>query len=210
MPVNKYYSSKREMMQKAINRLIFFVIIVLLLSSGCCSLFRALGLAPPVFKEDFSLLDPEDFPEKIKQLEEISQNHKSMSVRTRAFFYIALAHMHYNNPSPDYSKALKYLDQYIALDSENKGIDEFVAWRSTLHTLDSSLREYEKLEKNYAQLKQEYESANKKGELLNKQLNELSQMIEKQKKEIGSLEETIKKLDAVHQEIEKKKKRIIK
>ena len=179
-----------------------------LLSSGCCSLFRALGLAPPVFREDFSLLNPEDFPEKIKQLEEISQNHKNMYVRTRALFYIALAHLHYNNPSPDYSKALKYLDEFIALDSDNKDIDEIVAWRSNLLTLYSSLQEYEKLEKSYAQLKQEYESANKNKSFLNKQINDLSQMIEKQKKEIGSLEETIKKLDAVQQEIEKKKKRI--
>lgn len=202
------YTLNRKMKRGAINQVIFLVIMAVLLSSGCCSLFRALGLAPPVFREDFSLLDPEDFPEKIKQLEEISQNHKSMSVRTRALFYIALAHLHYNNPSPDYSKALKYLDEYIALDSDNKDIDEIVAWKSTLHTLDSSLREYEKLERSYAQLKQEYESANKNRGFLNKQINDLAQMIEEQKKEIGSLEETIKKLDAVYQEIEKKKKRI--
>ena len=192
----------------AINQLIFFVIIVVLLSSGCCSVFRALGLAPRVFREDFSLLDPEDFPEKIKQLEEISQNHKSMSVRTRALFYIALAHTHYNNPSPDYSKAVKYLDKYIAVASDNKDIDEIVAWKFTLHTLDSSLREYEKLQKSYAQLTQEYKSANKNREFLNNKINDLGQIIEKQKKEIGRLEETIKKLDAVQQEIEKKKKRI--
>jgi tetratricopeptide (TPR) repeat protein len=196
------------MKRRTINQVIFLVIMAVLLSCGGCSLFRALGLAPPVFSEDFSLLDPEDFPEKIKQLEEISQNHKNMSVRTRALFYIALAHLHYNNPSPDYSEALKYLDEYIALDSDNKDIDEIVAWKSTLHTLDSCLREYEKLELSYAQLKKEYESANKNKQFLNKQLNELSQTIEKQKKEITNLEETIKKLDAVHQEIEKKKKGI--
>ncbi len=194
------------MKRRAVNQVIFLVIMAVMLSSGRCSLFRALGLAPPVFREDFSLLAPEDFPEKIKQLEEIAQSHKSKHVRTRALFYIALAHLHYNNPSPDYPKALKYLDEYIALDSDNKDIDEIVAWKSTLLTLDSSLREYEKLERDYAQLKQEYESANKNRELLNKRINDLGQMIEKQKKEISSLEEIIKKLDAVHREIEKKKK----
>ncbi|MDH5744474.1 MAG: hypothetical protein OEZ52_13075 [Candidatus Aminicenantes bacterium] len=194
------------MERRAVNQVIFLVIMVVLLSSGCCSLFRALGLAPSIFREDFSLLDPEDFPERIMQLEEIAQNHKSKYVRTRALFYIALAHLHYNNPSPDYSKALKYLDEYVALDSDNKDIDEIVAWKSILLTLDNSLREYEELEKSYAQLKQEYESANKNREFLNKQINDLGQMIEKQKKEISSLEEIIKKLDAVHREIEKKKK----
>jgi outer membrane protein assembly factor BamD (BamD/ComL family) len=194
------------MKRRAVNKVIFLVIMAVLLSSGRCSLFRALGLAQPVFREDFSLLAPEDFPEKIKQLEEIAQSHKSEHVRTRAVFYIALAHMHYNNPSPDYSKALKYLDEYIALDPDNKDIDEIVAWKSTVLTLDSSLREYEKLERDYAQLKQEYDSANKNRELLNKQINDLGQMIEKQKKEISGLQEIIKKLDAVHREIEKKKR----
>jgi tetratricopeptide (TPR) repeat protein len=197
---------ERKMKRRAINQVIFLVIMAVLLSSGCCSLFRALGFAPPVFREDFSLLNPEDFPERIKQLEEIAQNHKSKHVRTRALFYIALAHLHYNNPSPDYSKALKYLDEYIALDSDNKDIDEIVAWKSNLYALESSLREYEKLERSYAELKQKYESANKDREFLNRQINDLSQMIEKQKKEISNLEEIIKKLDAVHREIEKKKK----
>ncbi len=194
------------MKQPAVNKVIFILMLAVLLSSGCCSLFRALGLAPPVFREDFSLLAPEDFPEKIRQLEEIAQSHKNERVRTRAVFYIALAHMHYNNPSPDYSKALEYLDEYIALDSANKDIDEIVAWKFTLLSLDSSLREYEKLERDYVQLKQEYESANKDRELLNKQITDLGQMIEKQKKEISSLQEIIKKLDAVHREIEKKKR----
>jgi len=189
------------MKPEAIKQVIFFVIIGVLLSSGCCSLFRAHGPAPPLLREDFSLLNPKDFPMKIKQLEEVSQKHKSMSVRTRALFYIALAHMHYRNPSPDYSKAVQYLDKYIALDSDNKDIDEIVAWKSTLRTLDSSLQEYKKLERSYAQLKQQYDLANKK-------INDLGQEIENQKKEIERLKEIIKKLDAVEQEIEKKKKGI--
>lgn len=186
---------------------IFILIIAVLWTSGC-SLFKAMGLAPADFREDFSQLAPEEFPEKIKQLEEISQNHKKEAVRTRAFFYVALAHIHYNNPSPDYEKAIYYLDEYVARDSDNKDIDEIVAWRATLKILDSSLREYEKLEKSYAQLKQEYESANKDKASLNKKIKGLAQMIEKQKKEIASLQETIKKLDAVQREIEKKKRGI--
>jgi DNA repair exonuclease SbcCD ATPase subunit len=196
------------MKRRAINKAVFLFIIAVFLSSGCSSLFRALGFAPEVFREDFSQLDPEEFPAKIKQLMEISQNHESMSVRTRALFYIALAHMHYNNPSPDYSKALEYLDRYTALDSDNKDIDVFVAWKSILHTMDLSFQKLEKLEKSYAELNQKYKKANNNREFLNNQMNDLAERIEKQKKEIASLEETIKKLDAVHQEIEKKKKRV--
>jgi len=182
-------------------KVLFLFIIGVLLSSGRCSLFRAKAPAAPPFRVNFSLLEPKDFPEKIKQLEEISQTDPSVSVRTQALFYIALAHMHYRNPSPDYSQAVQYLDKYIAAESTNEDIDEIVAWKSIVQGLSSSLREYEKLEKSYAQLKQQYDRANKK-------INELGQVIEKQKKEIESLNATIKKLDAVEQEIEKKKKGI--
>jgi methyl-accepting chemotaxis protein len=196
------------MKPRTIKQVIFVVIIVALLSSGGCSLFKAHGPAPPLLREDFSLLDPQDFPGKIRQLEEISQNDKNKAVRTRALFYIALAYMHYKNRSPDYSRAVLYLDKYIALQTGNKDIDEIVAWKSTALTLDGSLREYKKLEKSYAQLKQQYDRANKNAESLNKKINDLNQVIENQKKEMASLRETIKKLDAVEQEIEKKKKGI--
>jgi len=98
-----------------------------------------------------------------------------MPVRIRALFYISLAHMHYKNPSPDYSQAVQYLDKYIAAESDNEDIDGIVAWKSAVQALDSSLREYAKLEKSYAELKQQYDRANKK-------INDLGQVIEKQKK----------------------------
>jgi len=177
------------------------VVMAALLSSGRCSVFKTLGPGPPLLHEDFSLLRPEDFPGKIKQLEDISQNDKNMAVRTRAVFYIGLAHMHYKNPAPDYPKAVQYLDRYIALESARKDIDETVAWKSVVQALDNSLREQEKLAKTYAQLKQQYDRSNRNGE-------SLAKVVENQKKEIERLRQTIKELDAVQQEIEKKRKGI--
>jgi len=192
---------EKGMKPGAIHRAVCLLITIAWTSSVSCSLFSGHGPAPPLLQEDFSRLDPKDFPEKIKQLEDISQHDKSMSVRTRALFYIALAHMHYRNPSPDYSKAVQYLDKYIAFESNRKDIDEIVAWKSVVQTLDSSLREYEKLKRSYAQLKLQYERTNKDRESLVK-------VIENQKKEIESLKRTIKELDTVQQEIEKKRKGI--
>jgi hypothetical protein len=193
----------REMDMKpgAIRRGILLVMITALLSSGNCSLFRTPGPAQPLLREDFSLLRPEDFPVKIRQLEDISQNYPSASMRTRALFYIALAHMHYRNPSPDYAKAVQYLDKYVALQSDRKDIDEVVAWKSVLQILESSLREYQKLKASHAQLKLQYERTNKDRE-------SLAKVIEGQKKEIEKLKQTIKELDTVQQEIEKKRKGI--
>lgn len=198
----------KGMKPRAIGQMIFPVMIVALLSSGTCSLFRGWGSAPPALREDFSVLRPEDFPEKIRQLEEISQHDKSLSVRTRALFYIALAHVHYNNPLPDRSKAVQYLDKYIGLESNREDIDEIVAWKAVVHALDTSLRESEKLERSCAQLKQQNDSANKNKQLLAKRINDLGQVIENQKKEIERLKKTITELDTVQQEIEKKRKGI--
>jgi hypothetical protein len=181
--------------------LVIVVVIAALLSSGGCSLFRTHGPGPPLLQEDFSQLRPDDFPEKIKQLEDISQNDKNLSVRTRALFYIALAHMHYRNPSPDYSKSVQYLDKFIVLESTRKDVDEMVTWKFVVQALDNSLQEREKLVGSYAQLKQQYDRSNKNAEFLAK-------LVENQKKEIESLKQTIKELDTVQQEIEKKKKGI--
>jgi len=197
-----------ELDPRAARRAAFLILVGIQLSSGSCSMFRTLGPAPPPLQEDFSLLAPEAFPQKINQLEDLSQHDKNLFIRTRALFYIALAHMHYRNPSPDYPKAVQYLERYIALKSDKKDIDEIVAWKSTLQALDSSLREHGQLEKSYAQLKQQYDRANKNTDSLDKKINDLGQMIERQKKEIENLKETIKKLDTVQQEIEKKRRGI--
>jgi hypothetical protein len=198
----------KKMRPGAVGRIALLVAMVALLASGGCSLFKSLGPAPPPLQEDFSTLRPEEFPTKIKQLEEISQNDKSASVRTRALFYLALAHVHYKNPSPDYPQAVQYLDKYIALESHRKDGDEIVAWKSVVQTLDTSLQQHEKLKKDYAQLKQQYDSATKNRDLSAKKVSDLNLTIESQKKEIEGLKATIKRLDTVQQEIEKKRKGI--
>ena len=176
-------------------------VIAVLISSGGCSLFRTQGPVPSLLQEDLSLVRPEDFPAKIKELENTSLHGPNPSVRTRALFYLALAHMHYKNPAPDYAKAAQYLDHYIGLESARKDIDEKVAWKSVVKALDDSLREREKLVKSSAQMKQQYDRSNKNAEALAK-------VVENQKREIESLKQTIRELDAVQQEIEKKRKGI--
>ena len=99
------------MKQVALKKIFFLLITVGLFSSGCGSLFQKTAVSPPIFREDFSVLDPDEFPEKIKQLEDIAQNHENNSVRTRAHLYIALAHIHYKNPLPDYLHVMMPLEK---------------------------------------------------------------------------------------------------
>jgi hypothetical protein len=186
----------------------YLILMGTLISSFSCSLSGRHGRFQPPLQEDFSLLAPEGFPPKIKQLEDISQNEANAAVRNRALFYLGLAHMHYRNPSPDYPKAIQYLDKYIALEPDKKDIDEIVAWKRTLQALDGALREHEKLAQSFAQLKQQHDRASEDRASRDKKIGELGQVIERQKKELDSLKETIHKLDTVQQEIEKKKRGI--
>jgi hypothetical protein len=176
-------------------------VLAAVLSSGGCSVFKTLAPSPPPLQVDLSSLRPEDFPAKIRQLGDLAEHDASAAVRTRALFYIALAHMHYKNPAPDYAKAIQYLDKYIALEPARRDIDETVAWKSVVQMLENTLQEREKLAKDYAQLKQQYDRSNKNGE-------SLAKAIESQKKQIEALKQTIKELDTVQQEIERKRKGI--
>jgi hypothetical protein len=194
------------MKQGALTKIFFLLIIIGLFSSSCSSLLQKPAVNPPIFREDFSALDPDDFPEKIKQLEDIARNHENNSVRTRAHLYIALAHIHYKNPLPDYSLAFKHLDEYIVLNPDDERINEILIWKSVLDNLESSIRNYEELKKNYDVLKQENVRANKDWKYLYQQKEELTKTVEEQKKLIMSLEANIKKLNSLYLEIEKKKK----
>jgi predicted RNase H-like nuclease (RuvC/YqgF family) len=183
------------------------VVTMAVIFSLACALPQPAEVAPPVFRVDLSGLAADDFPEKISQLEDFSQTHNDPHVRTRALYYLALAYMHYNNPQPDYTRALSSLDQYMTLDLSNKNMDEIVAWKSILSSLDSMLKEYEKLKENHSRLTGDLQRANKDRSVKNQKIKDLDQTLEAQKKEIEALQGKIKKLDALHRQIETKKKK---
>ena len=176
---------------------------------GACAVYEKPEIMPPVLNQDLSLLAPEDFPGMIAKLEDIAGNHENPSVRTQAHYYAALAHVHFNNPAPDYSRALGNLDAYMAIDTElpdkNKG--EIAVWQSVFSQMVITLQGYEKLQNSYARLRQQYRSTEENREFLGQQIEDLAKTIERQRKEIAGLEDKIKKLDALHAEIEKKKKK---
>ena len=116
--------------------------------------------------------------------------------------------MHFNNPKPDYTKALANLDEYMSFNAEyprEKGETE--AWQSVLSQMITTLQSYEKLQESYEKLRKQYRNIEKNREFLGEQIQELAETIESQRKEIANLEDKIKKLDALHAEIEKKKKK---
>jgi septal ring factor EnvC (AmiA/AmiB activator) len=96
----------------------------------------------------------------------------------------------------------------MAIDTEHpreKG--EIAIWQFVLSQMVTTLLDYEKLQKNYAELRQQYRNTEKNREFLGQQIEDLAKTIDRQKKEIAGLEDKIKKLDALHAEIEKKKRK---
>jgi DNA repair exonuclease SbcCD ATPase subunit len=179
------------------------------IAAGACAAYEKPETAPPVFDRDLSLLAPEDFAGKIEELEEIAENHEDPGVRAEAYYFAALAHVHYGNPQPDYSRALASLDAYMAIDAEHprENRNEVAVWQFVLSQMVTTLKDYEKLQKSYEDLRRRYRSVEDNRKFLGQQVEELAKTIERHRKEIAALEDKIKKLDALHAEIEKKKKK---
>jgi len=179
-----------------------------LLSSMACTMYEEPDITPPAFNQDLSQLAPEDFPDKITEFEAIAQNHESPSVRCQAHYSAALALMHYNNPSPDYSRALVHLDTHMASETDPaRDKSEIAIWHFVLSQLNILLADYDTMQKNYADMRRRYQIADQGKKGLSQQMKDLNLILERQKKEIADLEDKIKKLDALHAEIEKKKKK---
>ena len=178
------------------------------LFNGACTLFEEPEILPSPLNQDLSLVAPEDFPETIKKLEDISENHHNPDIRNKARYTTVLVYMHYNNPNPDYMKALANLDKYMSLTTDQTPEkSETAVWHSILAQMITMLQKNEKQQESYETLRQQYRTTEKNREFLGNQIQELAETIKKQRKEIADLEDKIKKLDALHAEIEKKKKK---
>lgn len=201
-------------MPRNIKKSFLLLILFVFMISGCSTLFKKPEVDPPIFQADISQFPPEDYPARIEQLEQIAENNESVAMRNRARVHIALILIHYNNPSPDYERAIKTLDAFEAVGTDVERINEINTSVAVLRRMDALIRDYEKLEKEYAQLQEENnelrqttERLNKDWQYANQNKESLNKTIAAQKKEIANLKEKIKELDSLYLEIEKKKKK---
>ena len=179
-----------------------------MISVAACAISEEPEITPPSFSQDLSQLAPDDFQNKIEELSSIAEKHENADIRTRAHYYAALASMHYNNPSPDYTGALVHLDAFMASETEPaQDRSEVAVWHFVLSQMNMLMSEHEKLQQSYVELEKTSLESDRNYRVLSSQLKNLKQAIETQKKEIAGLEDKIKKLDALHAEIEKKKKK---
>lgn len=154
-----------------------------------------LAMPADQIEEEISLLEKKIAPELTDSRDELLPE---------AYYYLALLYSHYNNPSPDYGKALKSLNRYASdLPPEIEAHDVFY-----LENLLEKLEGLVRLKKGYIQLQGEHIELEKDYGRLRRQLDNLvqehSSLIQKHR----TTKETIEKLKMLDIKLEQKKREI--
>lgn len=132
----------------------------------------------------FSDLKPADFASEITQYK-AARNDADPSVSSRAHYRLATLYSHHNNPSPDYSAALKELEAFIALDPQKGSTDDVRHRLALLRELERAVSENRKLLKENRELKNSSEQLARENRELKDTLEKMERldiMIEEKRK----------------------------
>jgi len=178
----------------------------------------ALSHCAPVTRESTSLkatIKPGEFAGEIRRLDGIAQGHGDPSTRAAAHLQLAVLYSSYNNPSPDYSLALRELETYVSLKPEKVKDYEIANWLALLRELRKLENEMDGLKQRIDHLvrsEKELKEAEKKREKENRELREsekeLREAEKKKEKENRELRETVDQLKALDVQMEEKRKQV--
>lgn len=154
---------------------------IILFLTGCHQVIQPRGLSM------HDITHPDNFKGEIQSLNEHAKTTSNDSERAKIHLKLAALYSHYKNPNPDYSRALKELEEYIALNPEGGKRTEVQNWLAVLHTLKRERKTKERLELNNRKLKSEIDR------------------VENEKK---LMEETIEKLKHLDIRLEEKRKQV--
>jgi hypothetical protein len=150
---------------------------VLLLISGCSPAF--LSKSPGIISV-CQISAPKDFNKEILRLKEETREDNEVSVRAVAHLILSALHSHYENPSPDYLKALKELRAYISLDPDGAGRDDIQNRLVLLLRFQALSKKNQKLKKSLTQL----DARNKEMKETIERLKNLDISLEKKRRQV--------------------------
>ena len=110
---------------------------------------------------------------EISRLEQEIKTDRDLSSKLRSLLDLSLLYSHHKNPTPDYLKALKKLEEFSLLDLKNEEAD-------SVQYLRALLRKIVKIENNYAKSRTSIKK-------LNDRIKKLEQKTEKLRKEYETL-----------------------
>lgn len=154
---------------------------MILFMTGCHQVIQPRGLSI------HDVTHPDNFKEEIQSLNEEAKFASNDSERAQIHLKMAALYSHYKNPNPDYSHALKELNEYITLDPEGGKRTEIQNWIAVLQTLKRERKTKESFGLNNRKLKSEIDR------------------LENEKK---LMEETIEKLKHLDIRLEEKRKQV--
>ncbi|HEX3036221.1 MAG TPA: hypothetical protein VHT73_14070 [Thermodesulfobacteriota bacterium] len=149
----------------------------------------------------YTNLSSTDFPKEIDVLEKITTQHPDPSVQTNAHLQLAMLHLSYKNPNPDYQRALDELEIYIFLDPDWGKKDEIQNWLAVL-------REIEKLSEENKIMKGSINLLTEENQNLVNENNEMKETIEQLETLDTEMKETIEQLKSLDLRLEEKRKNI--
>lgn len=176
----------------------FFILLAfisaILLTSGC-SMFTRSGRTgePSVFSQNPANYNTQDFQTAQKDLYRISQTHPNQNTRRKALYHLAKTLAHYNNPSPQYERALDYFKQYIKGNEEAPESEETRNWIAVLESFKEQSQKITVLIKQNSKL--------------NKTKAENEKTIHQLKQEITKLKNNIKRLDTLYLKMERRRRK---
>lgn len=130
-------------------------------------------------------LKPSDFANEIQKSRTAARSDPDPARRATAHYRLAVLYSHHNNPSPDYSLALKELETFIALDPQRGNIDEVRDRLALLRELERSNGENRKLLKENRELRNSVEQLTRENRELKDTLEKMERldiMIEEKRK----------------------------
>jgi outer membrane protein assembly factor BamD (BamD/ComL family) len=133
-----------------------FMVMMVFFFSGCLSIFKRNDRYPQIFKINLNLLKPDQFPDFIDQMLQVSESNPVAANRTKAILVIARARIHHNNPSPDYTRALTAFEKYLEQSPDSNNLNEILDWIGILRLYTKSMQSLEQTRNEFQVLSQQH------------------------------------------------------
>ncbi len=164
--------------------ILLLLLIAALLAGGCVN-----GPRPVWRLNYFKALKKETIENEILRYETDIINNPDNPQSAAPYFYLAMLHAHYNNPAPDYGRALSMCDKYLYHTPEGYQTGEAQYLKTLLQQIAKAAKDREQYDKGAQKLKQTAEKLHEENEALFQENHDLKAAIEKLEKLDLRLEE---------------------
>jgi peptidoglycan hydrolase CwlO-like protein len=126
-------------------------------------------------------VEEKGFSQETSRLEWLAREDPKKSVRAQSHLQLAYLYVNYRNPQLNYTRALREMENYLSLTSDEAQTDEFQNWFAVLKEVDKLQTNLEKTQKVNKSLRDEATDLQKVNKSLRDEVTDLKETIEKLK-----------------------------